>query len=117
MSNPWRRGRGGPARQPGAHLTRDFDDLLAWLATRMDKSAIARLCRVSWRTVGRSCARVVATELDPGRLNGLRRVGVDEISRRKHHKFLTLVVDHDRGVVIWGAQGRDAWSFSLSSTA
>lgn len=97
-----------PFARPGAHLTRDFDDLLAWLATRMDKTSIARLCRVSWRTVGRACGRVVATELDPGRLDGLFRIGVDEISWRKHHKYLTLVVDHDRGVVVWGAQGRDA---------
>ena len=97
-----------PFARPGAHLTRDFDDLLAWLATRMDKTAIARLCRVSWRTVGRACTRVVATELDPDRLDGLFRIGVDEISWRKHHKYLTLVVDHDRGVVVWGAQGRDA---------
>lgn len=37
-----------PFARPGAHLTRDFDDLLAWLATRMDKTAISRLCRVSW---------------------------------------------------------------------
>lgn len=94
--------------RPGAHLSRDFDDLLAWLATRMDKSAIARLCRVSWRTVGRACERVVATELDPDRLEGLFRIGVDEISWRKHHKYLTLVVDHDRAKVIWGAKGRDA---------
>jgi transposase len=97
-----------PFARPGAHLTRDFDDLLAWLATRMDKTAIARLCRVSWRTVGRACERVVAAELDPGRLDGLFRIGVDEISWRKHHKYLTLVVDHDRGVVVWGAEGRDA---------
>jgi transposase len=33
---------------------------------------------------------------------------VDEISWRKDHKYLTLVVDHDRGEVIWGAKGRDA---------
>lgn len=97
-----------PFARPGAHLTRDLDDLLAWLATRMDKSAVARLARVSWRTVGRACERVVATELDPNRLNGLFRIGVDEISWRKHHKYLTLVVDHDRGRVIWGAKGRDA---------
>jgi transposase len=97
-----------PFARPGAHLTRDFDDLLAWLATRMDKTSIARLCRVSWRTVGRACERVVASELDPGRLDGLFRIGVDEISWRKHHRYLTLVVDHDRGVVVWGAKGRDS---------
>ena len=97
-----------PFARPGAHLTRDFDDLLAWLATRMDKTAIARLCRVSWRTVGRACERVVATELDPDRLDGLFRIGVDEISWRKHHKYLTLVVDHDRACVVWGGEGKDA---------
>lgn len=97
-----------PFARPGAHLTRDFDDLLAWLATRMDKTAIARLTRVSWRTVGRACERVVAAELDPNRLDGLFRIGVDEISWRKHHKYLTLVVDHDRGCVVWGGEGKDA---------
>lgn len=97
-----------PFARPGAHLTRDVDDLVAWLATRMDKTAVARLCRVSWRTVGRACERVVAAELDPDRLDGLFRIGVDEISWRKHHKYLTLVVDHDRARVIWGAEGKDA---------
>lgn len=97
-----------PFARPGAHLTRDLDDLLAWLATRMDKTATARLCRVSWRSVGRACERVVADKLDPARLEGLFRIGVDEISWRKHHKYLTLVVDHDRGCVIWGAKGKDA---------
>jgi transposase len=38
---------------------------------------------------------VVATELDPGRLDELFRIGVDEISWRRHHRYLTLVVDHD----------------------
>ncbi len=89
-------------------MTRDLDDLLAWLATRMDKSAVARLFLVSWRTVGRSCERVVATELDPDRLDGLFRIGVDEISWCKHHKYLTVVVDHDRSKAIWGAKGKDA---------
>ncbi len=99
---------GVPFARPGAHLTRDFDDLLAWLATRMDKTSVGALCRVSWRTVGRACERVVAAELDPDRLNGLFRIGVDEISWRKHHRYLTLVVDHDRHRVIWGASGRDS---------
>ena len=97
-----------PFARPGSNLTRDLDDLLAWLATRMDKTSVARLCRVSWRSVGRACERVVATELDDHRLDGLFRIGVDEISWRKHHKYLTLVVDHDRGKVIWGAKGKDA---------
>jgi len=52
----------------------------------MDKTSSARLCRVSWRTVGRVYERVADTELDRGRLDGLFRIGVDEISRPRHHK-------------------------------
>ena len=36
------------------------------------------------------CERVVAEELDPKRLENLFLVGVDEISYRKHHNYLTL---------------------------
>lgn len=59
---------------------------------------------MSWRTVGRARERVVATEMNPDRLDRLCRIGVDQISWRKQHKYLTLVVDHDRRKVIWGAE-------------
>jgi transposase len=64
--------------------------------------------RINWRTVGRIVERVVADELDPHRLDGLFEIGVDEISWRKHHNYLTLVADHHSGKVVWGAEGRDA---------
>lgn len=97
-----------PFARGGSGFTRDFEDLVAWLATTMDKTAITRLCRVAWRSVGRICARVVASELDPDRLENLFEIGVDEISWRKHHRYLTLVVDHHRAKVVWGQPGRDA---------
>ncbi|MCA1713524.1 MAG: ISL3 family transposase [Actinobacteria bacterium] len=94
--------------RPGARFTRDFEQLVAWLAVKMDKDALRRLVGIDWDTVGRICDRVVADELDPGRLDGLFDIGVDEISWKKHHNYLTLVVDHDTNKVVWGAQGRDA---------
>ncbi|MFP5486858.1 MAG: ISL3 family transposase [Acidimicrobiia bacterium] len=97
-----------PFARCGAAFTADFEALVAWLATRMDKTAICRLVRINWRTVGRIIERVVADELDPGRLDGLFEIGVDEISWRKHHNYLTLVADHRSGKVVWGAEGRDA---------
>lgn len=88
-------------------FTRDFEDVAAFLATRTDKSTIARFLRIDWDTVGRICQRVVATNLDQDRLDGLVNIGVDEISWRKHHKYLTLVTDHTRGKVVWGRAGKD----------
>jgi transposase len=88
-------------------FTRDFEDLTAFLATKTDKTTIARFLRIDWDTVGRICERVVATELDADRLAGLVTIGVDEISWRRHHKYLTLVTDHARGKVVWGKAGKN----------
>ncbi|MDX2382031.1 MAG: ISL3 family transposase [Acidimicrobiia bacterium] len=102
------RTEGVPFARPGSEFSGDFEALVAWLATRTDKTAITKLVRINWRTVGRIVERVVADELDPGRLDGLFEIGVDEISWRKHHNYLTLVADHHSGKVVWGAEGRDA---------
>ena len=64
--------------------------------------------RVAWRTVGAIVARVWAdTEMSIDRFGGLRRIGIDEISYKRHHKYLTVVVDHDSGRLVWAAPGRD----------
>lgn len=99
---------GVPFARPGAGFTRDFEDLVVWLTTRSDKTTVATFTRVAWRTIGAMCARVAADVLDPDRLAGLVNIGVDEISWRKHHKYLTLVTDHATSTVVWGAPGRDA---------
>lgn len=98
---------GVPFARHGSEFTRDFEDLVAWLAARMDKTAVTRLARIAWRTVGAIIARVVPDELDPARLNQLFEIGVDEVSWRKRHKYLTLVTDHRAGKVVWGTEGRD----------
>jgi transposase len=88
-------------------FTRDVEDLAAYLATKTDKTTIARFLRIDWDTIGRICERVTATELDDDRLAGLVNIGVDEISWRKHHKYLTLVTDHTRKKVVWGKAGKN----------
>lgn len=95
--------------RPGARLTRDFEDVVAWLAQRTDKTTITKLLRTSWETVAAIVVRVVADHLDRRRLDGLYRIGVDEISYRRHAQFLTVVADHDRdGAVVWAGEGRSA---------
>jgi len=91
-----------------ARFTRAFEDQAAWLAVNTSKSAVAELMRIAWRTVGAICERV-ATEAqrDVDLLNGLRRIGIDEISHRTGQRYLTVVVDHDSGRLVWAAAGRD----------
>jgi len=92
----------------GARFTRDFEDVVAYLAQQMAKAPIARLMRIAWDTVGRIVERVIAERLDPRRLDGLRAVGVDEVSYRRRHRYLTVVADHDTGRIVWLAKGRNA---------
>jgi transposase len=100
--------QGVPFARPGSRFTRDFEDLVGWLATTMDKTALARLVRVDWDTTGRIIERVVADRLDPDRLQRLFQVGVDEVSWRKGHSYLTLVSNHGTGKFVWGRAGKDA---------
>ncbi|MBP7406636.1 MAG: ISL3 family transposase [Candidatus Microthrix sp.] len=97
-----------PFARPGTRVTRDVENLVVWCAKTMDWTATSVLCRVSWRTVNRIIERVVPTTADLSRIEGIVRIGVDEISWKRGHKYLTLVVDHDTGQVIWGAKGRRA---------
>jgi transposase len=95
-----------PFAREGARFTRDFEDLAAWLATKTDKSAICRLIRIDWQTVGRIVRRVGDERLDGDRLNNLFEVSIDEVAWRKGHRYLTLVGDHRRRCVVWGAEGK-----------
>jgi transposase len=97
-----------PWARHGAGHTRAFDDTVAWLVTRTARSTVRQLTRIAWSTVGAILARVGAdidTRVD--RLANLRRIGIDEISYKRGHHYLTVVVDHDTGRLVWAAAGRD----------
>lgn len=97
-----------PWARHGAGHTYAFDEQVAWLATQCSKSAITELMRIAWRTVGAIITRVWAdVEKLHDRFAGLSRIGIDEISYKRGHRYLTVVVDHDTGRLVWAAPGRD----------
>jgi transposase len=96
---------GVPFARHASGFTHDFEALVAWLATRTDKTTIKRMVRIDWDTVGRIISRVCADELDADRLHNLFEIGIDEVSWRRQHRYLTLVADHIRGQIVWGTEG------------
>lgn len=93
--------------QASAGHTYRFDEQVAWLATQTSKSAICELMRVAWRTVGSIITRVWDdTSNLYDQFGGLTRIGIDEISYKRGHKYLTVVVDHDSGRLVWTAPAR-----------
>jgi len=69
-----------PWARAGARHTRDFENLVAFMAQQMAKTPICALLRIAWDTVGSIVERVVADHLDDGRLDRLVMIGIDEIS-------------------------------------
>jgi len=80
--------------------------MAGWLVKRMSKAGVATLLRTTWHTIDTLVRRLVAEHLDTERLDGIYRIGVDEIAYRKGRKFLTVVTDHDSGRVVHIAEGR-----------
>lgn len=97
-----------PWARHDSRFTVAFEDQCCWLAVNTSKKAVAELMRVTWRTVGSICERVAAEQVaQRDLLAGLKRVGIDDFSHRKGHRYLTVVVDHDTGRLVWAAPGRD----------
>ena len=92
---------------PNSRFTKDFDLTVAWMARSLNKSAVSTYMRISWETVGR-CVSRAREYLEPctlSRLDGLVRIGIDETSYSKGHKYITTVVNHDTNTVVWVAEG------------
>ena len=98
------------ARHNAGH-TYAFDAQVAWLAVYAARSTVQQVMRIAWRTVGAIVERVKAgldaraAAAGVDRLAGLRRIGIDEISYKKGHKYLTVIVDHDTGRLVWAMPG------------
>ena len=101
-----------PWARPGARHTRDFEDMVLWLAQRTDRTSVATLMRCGWETVTAIINRGVAELLDARRLQALYRIGVDEVCYRHPHRYLTIVGDHDTGTVIDIQPGRSEASLA-----
>lgn len=99
-----------PWAAAGSNFTTAFEERVAWLAQQSSQTAVSKLMRVVWRTVGSIVSRVVPRHLGAleDRLEGLRHIGIDELSYRRNHEYITVVVDHERSVVVWAARGKNA---------
>ena len=94
----------------GSNFTLAFEQHAAYLAQQCARTTVTTIMRVAWRTVGTIIRRVVQRheEVTGDRLDGIRFIGVDELSYRRHHKYVTVVVDHERGEIVWASEGKSA---------
>lgn len=98
---PWTRGK--------RRLTTSYAWFLAGWARRMTWTDVARAFRTSWDSVFRAVDMAVQWGLAHRNLSNVRSVGVDEISLRKGHRYLTLVYQIDAGYrrLLWIGERRE----------
>jgi len=89
-------------------FTFPFEDHVAYLAQRSDQTTVSTSMRIGWETVGAIVQRVVARRRQGDPLDGLTIIGVDELSYRRHHQYVTVVVDHVSRRIVWAREGKDA---------
>ena len=106
-----------PWAEPGGRFTRDFGSGCAWLMTVAGQKTVSGFLHIAWRAAG-DIARRVAGRLEssmPCMFDGLRAIGVDGTGRRKGRAYITVIVDHGRGRVIWAHDGHGRQVLDLSA--
>lgn len=103
-----------PWEAPGHRMTRRFFERIAALCTRLPVKAVAQMAELSWDTVARVDKRAIQLALgeDGPSLEGLRWIGVDEVSRTGGHVYFTIVTNLETGEVVWVGDGKSEQSLA-----
>lgn len=88
--------------------TRGFERLVVELSRSMTTTDVARFLEVSWDLVAEIQKRNLKRRFGRPKLSHLKRIAIDEIHVGKRHKFLTIVLDLDRGAVVFVGKGKGA---------
>ena len=79
---------------------------LATWAKLLPVETVAGLFGVAWNTVAAAVRQAVAFGIAQRSLGTVLHIGIDEISRKKGHRYLTQVYDLDSRTLIWSGEGR-----------
>ena len=93
---------------PGRSYTRPFARLVLDLCQVMAIKEVARFLGVAWDVVKGILKAHLARRYKRPRLKHVRRIAIDEISVGKGHRYLTVVIDLDRGRVLFVGEGKGA---------
>jgi len=90
-----------PWAKKWSRVTPALAQAVALLAKRLSFKEVAEHFRLDWKLVATIVRRVVEEGIKLRKLKPLRIIGIDEVSRKRGHKYLTLVYDLERGRLIW----------------
>ncbi|MFZ1689104.1 MAG: ISL3 family transposase [Flavobacteriales bacterium] len=103
-----RRDEAVPWASHRAKHTTIFDRWVARLVQLTDKTAVAELAGIAWRTVGAIIERVIAEIGPKNLLDDLVGITVVEVSHKRGHRYLTIVTNLENGLAVWAGEGKGA---------
>jgi transposase len=93
--------------RPYARCTRRLEKHLFQLTGDSTVKAVAKRMALDWETVKDAEVRYIRGLLRKRNLDRITRIGIDEVSYKKGHKYLTLVTDLDGRRVIYATHSND----------
>lgn len=82
-------------------VTQALAQAIALLAKKLSFKEVAEYFGLDWKVVATVVKRVVEEGLKLRKVKTLHILGIDEVSRKKGHRYLTLVYDLKRGKLLW----------------
>lgn len=101
-----------PWARHGSGFTLLFEAFLLALCKSMPVAAVARLVGEHDTRIWRVLHHYVERARGAADFSAVRRVGVDETSSKRGHRYLSLFVDLEEARVLFAAEGRDAETFA-----
>jgi len=95
-----------PWAAPNARVTHRFEYLMLRYASVMTQKQAAELLRVPASTFSEILHRTIKQLRKGHKIRGIKRIGIDETSYQKGHKYITVVYDLDRSCVVWIGEGK-----------
>ena len=90
-----------------SHYTKRFEDYVSKLCQLMSLKDVAEAVEIDWKAVKRIDKKYLSRLVTGLESISPTKLGIDEISYRKGHKYLTVVRDLELGRVIWVGMGRN----------
>ena len=97
-----------PWEGEGKGFTLLFEVLMLQLCIEMPVNAVARLLKVDDNKIWRVLEAYVEKALEKLDLSELNIIGLDETSMKKHHDYISLIVDIEKKKTVFVAEGKDA---------
>ena len=89
-----------------SRVTYRLEFLIVTYSQLMTQKAASQLLHIPKSTFSDILHRIIERIRDGHRIRALRCIGVDEISYRKGHKYVTVVYDLERACVLWVGKGK-----------